>query len=661
MMLKIVDGATVPFQNGIPVPTFEPQDRPVIALNGKWLKKRFHADHDLTMSPRNQAWLMELGAREKNFLTEREFRDWAPHEVPLPENRLNGREAANAAETYEDGVWYCRTFHVDLTEPGQIYTLKALAMSYVADIWINGEWAGYHEGGFTPFALDVTPLLHDGENEIRIRIDNPPWGSRIDTIPAVKGTDFFNYTGIIHDLYIEVTDAVHIVRADIVPLSTSGDLKITVVLENRGNAGRTVLLSGAFYETDPKREDFLDSPLASGIIEGPAEINKELVESVSIAAGETRAVLFHATIVSPRLWSIWEPNLYVAQFSLSENGTCIDRLSTQFGVRVVRTDRTRILLNDAPVFLAGIARHEEWPEFGRTGAWERIRDDLRQIRQLHANMVRTGHYPNHVYTYLLLDRLGLLAMSEIPLWQLETEHFKVQEERKLPEQMWREMVFSQYNRPSVILWSTQNESRDVWHRLAYNRRLVREVRECYDDGRLITQSAAADQPGAYDPSMEPLDVAGWTMYFGIFHGGTFYEGTRKFLEEAHRAYPGKPILNTEFGHWTGERDQEEDKQLATYADTLRALMEKAALRPDGTVNPDGYVAGIDFWIMYNWYVNHNQWVNTFGIYHMDRQKAKSVARLIKNDYGKITGPNRGIALSGEGQAGRMKENRGGDA
>lgn len=187
------------------------------------------------------------------------------------------------------------------------------------------------------------------------------------------------------------------------------------------------------------------------------------------------------------------------------------------------------------------------------------------------------------------------------------------------------------------------------------------MRECYDDGRLITQSAAADQPGAHDPSMEPLDVAGWTMYFGIFHGGTYYEGTKKFLENAHRAYPDKPILNTEFGHWTGDRDQEEDKQLDTYADTLRALMEKSVLRPDGTVNPEGYVAGIDFWIMYNWYVNHNQWVNTFGIYHMDRQNAKSVARLIKNDYGKITGQNRGIALSGESRADRMKEKRGGDA
>src|SRR6185437_13809406 len=152
---------------------------------------------------------------------------------------------------------------------------------------------------------------------------------------------------------------------------------------------------------------------------------------------------------------------------------------------------------------------------------------------------------------------------------------------------------------------TQNESTEVELRTAYNIRVVRDWKEHYYDGRLSTQSAAADQPGAHDPSMEPLDVAGRTMYFGIFHGSTYYEGTRSFLKAAHAAYPDKPILNTEFGHWTGEEGAEESKQLATYEDTLRALMEKATVSMSGTLRSEGFVAGIDFWIMYDWYVNHN--------------------------------------------------------
>jgi beta-galactosidase len=574
---------------------------------------------------------------------------WQPHRIPLPENELSGEERANAAETYEDGVWYRRT--LELEKQGDAsYILKSLGMSYIADIWINGEWVGYHEGGYTPFALDVAPYLQTGVNDIRVRIDNPPWGSRSDTIPALAGTDFFNYTGIIQDLYIEVTSLVHVVRADIVPLDIDGRLRCTVVLDNRDSKLRHVRLEGTIYEADSASPNFLGGALASGIKGAEAATDLPIHAEIVLEAGETKAIRFELAVKQPKLWTVGNPNLYVAEFRLQDacdaSTEPTDRFHTQFGIRTIKTHKTMILLNESPVFLAGIAMHEEWPDTGRTASWERILDDLSQIKGLHANFVRTGHYPNHIYTYLLLDRIGLLAASEIPLWQFETEHYEAQEKKRLADQMWREMIFSQYNRPSVILWSTQNESKDVELRLAYNRRLVHDLRERFDDGRLVTQSAAADQPGAHDPSMEPLDVAGWTMYFGIFHGSTYYEGTRSFLEAAHAAYPDKPILNTEFGHWTGEEGAEESKQLATYEDTLRALMEKATVSMGGTLRSEGFVAGIDFWIMYDWYVNHNQWIDTFGIYRMNRRTPKRIAELIRRDYGAITGQLQGSAVPG---------------
>src|SRR5690625_624043 len=126
------------------------------------------------------------------------------------------------------------------------------------------------------------------------------------------------------------------------------------------------------------------------------------------------------------------------------------------------------------------------------------------------------------------------------------------------------MIFSSYNRSSIIMWSMQNESKDVKLRKQYNENLVNEVRTLYDDGRLITQSAAADQPGYDDESMEPLDVLGWTMYFGIFHGSTPYEGTRDFIEKAHEKWPDKPILNTEYGLWSNADGSFLEKQVKLY-------------------------------------------------------------------------------------------------
>lgn len=652
MTLRTIDGVSIPFQNGVPVPSFEEQNRTVIPLSGEWRKKRLAMDHSFSLASRGEQWVRELEEKEGEYVRGAAAIEWESHVVPLSENRLTGEAEAKAAETYEDGVWYQRTFVVERLDSGLVYMFKSLGISYVADLWVNGCWIGYHEGGFTPFAFDVTAALREGENEIRIRVDNPPWGSRVDTIPAVAGTDFFNYTGIVQDLWFEAAPAATIVRADIVPLDTDGRLQVTVVLMNRGEAAADVCLEGSLYEADKQSDHFLTSPLASTIADIPAFTDRAISGTLTLQPGQVRAVRFTIKVSNPKLWSAWQPNLYVASLTLtaSQDGASEtrDAFYTQFGIRTIRTRGTQIELNGSPMFLAGIARHEEWPDTGRTASWDRILADLVQIRGMNANMVRTGHYPNHLHTYLLLDRLGLLAMSEIPLWQFDTAHYEAQNEKRLADQMWREMVFSQYNRPSVVMWSTQNESKDVWLRLAYNERLVADLRGSYDDGRLLTQSSAADQPGPHDPSMAPLDVAAWTMYFGIFHGGTYYEGTRDFLAEAHRAYPDKPILNTEFGHWTSGADSEEAKQVVTYQDTMRALMANATVSEAGEWRPDGYVAGIDFWIMYDWYVNHNNWIDTFGICHMDRTTEKPVAALIRADYRAITGDNGGVVPVREG-------------
>ncbi|MCM3337632.1 glycoside hydrolase family 2 [Paenibacillus sp. MER TA 81-3] len=643
MELRTVDGICVPFQSGIPVPSFDAQERLTLDLKGIWKKERFAADHDFSLSPRDERWFERLRA-EAAGRTGVEFDDanWDTRKLPLPENDIQGKEEANSSETYEDGVWYRRTFVLGTEWANKAVTLHALSISYIADIWVNGHWVGYHEGGFTPFALDLSSYVKAGEvNTIALRIDNPPWGSRVDIIPATPGTDFFNYTGIIHDLYISGSSCCHIARVDAVPLDEEGSVRFTVVLENRGSLPVKSQVEGQIFDADGECAAFLNSPRAADIKGNQAAWDGNLSWTATLAPYETRAVEMVVRIREPRLWAFWKPDLYVAEFSVTMADTAdeADRFATQFGLRTVTTEGTRLLLNGRPVFLAGIARHEEWPDTGRSATWERIRDDLAHMRQsMHVNFVRTGHYPNHVYTSVLTDRLGLATISEIPLWQFKREHYEAQEQKRLCDQMWREMIFSQYNRPSILMWSTQNESVEVELRTKYNIRVVQDLREHYADGRLTTQSAAADQPGAHDPSMEPLDVAGWTMYFGIFHGSTYYEGTRDFLQKVQELWPNKPVWNTEFGHWSSERDTMAAEQVKTYKETFQALVERAVISSDGEAewNADGFLVGIDFWIMYDWFVNHNNWIDTFGIFHMDRKTMKPVGDLLRQDYERLT-------------------------
>ncbi|MCA1036607.1 glycoside hydrolase family 2 [Bacillus infantis] len=642
--LMNINDREIPFQNGIPYPSFEPQTtRLVETLSGIWKKKRFEADHDWSLSERNEQWILRT-EEEASGITKVNFDSstWEDHSVPLPENQLTGKAEVNGAETYENGVWYRRKFFLDREWENKTITLKCLGLSYVGDFWINGTYAGFHEGGYTPFAFDITQLAQPGYNWIVVRIDNPPWTTRIDTVPAVNN-DFFNYTGIIHDLYLEATSGVQVVRTDVVAKSVDGKVDVTVVLENRLDYERKVSIGGTVYETDPQSENWLAEPSAKSIITQRADVVGTMDQTIELGPKETRVVTFQLEIQSPKLWSIRAPHLYVLETKLFSEQEELDSFYSQFGIRTLGAQNAKVLLNDTPVFLAGVARHEEWPGYGRTAAWDRIRSDFLQIADLSVNMVRTAHYPNHVYTFIMLDRIGLTAMSEIPLWQFETHHYEAQEERGISYQMWREMVFSNYNRPSIIMWSTQNESKDVNLRKQYNERLVNEVRGSYNDGRLITQSAAADQPGFDDESMEPLDVAGWTMYFGVFHGSTPYEGTREFIENAHQKWPDKPIINTEYGIWSNADESFLEKQVEIYTDVHLSLIEKVTVSPQGFVNEEGYVAGIDYWTAFDWYVNHNQFYQTMGMYCMDRTTRKPLYHEFIKDHQRLMAATNGLA------------------
>lgn len=642
LQLKTINDRTIPFQNGIPIPSFDPQQRQIQSLAGVWKKQRFDADHNWSMTHRDKEWISQT-EHDSAGITKPEFDDstWDSHNIPLPENKQTGKAEVHGSETYQNGVWYRRHFFLDDSWDGKTVTLKCLGVSYIGDFWVNGNYAGYHEGGYTPFAFDITSFMKKGENTIVVRVDNPPWTTRIDTVPAVDN-DFFNYTGIIHDIFLEATMGVHVVRADVVPKNTTGDLEISVVMENRTNHIKRFTLAGNVYDTDIHAENWLSEPSAKGLCQQKVDVAGLDNTEIELAPLETKVISYEVSIIDPKLWSIRKPHLYVLEVLLQEEQSEVDSFYSQFGIRTITTEKAQILLNEEPIFLAGVARHEDWPHYGRTASWDRIKSDFLQIADLSVNMVRTVHYPNHVYTFIMLDRLGLTALSEIPLWQFETHHYEAQEQRGISYQMWREMIFSQYNRPSVIMWSTQNESKDVKLRKKYNENLVNEVKNSYRDGRLITQSAAADQPGFEDESMEPLDVAGWTMYFGIFHGSTPYEGTRDFIEKAHQKWPNKPIMNTEYGIWSNADNSFLHKQVEIYRDVQLALIEKATVTPQGHTNENGYVAAIDYWTVYDWYVNHNQFYQTMGMYHMDRETKKPLYDEFVKDHKRLMGETNGI-------------------
>jgi beta-glucuronidase len=366
--------------------------------------------------------------------------------------------------------------------------------------------------------------------------------------------------------------------------------------------------------------------------------------SVSLAVPPTGAKAWRgqAIIPNPRLWSPVAPSLYIARAMLRDGGpggTVLDELHTQFGIRTLGTQEAMFLLNGRVAFLPGIARHEDHPVYGRSLPKNVILEDLRKLQSLNVRFLRTAHYPNHPFTYLLADRLGLAVMEEIPVWWFdEALPWLIQNSiRKIHLQMWREMIHRDYNRPSVFLWSTCNECRDVDNRKNWIVMARADLRDRYDDGRLVTQSAAADRPGAHDPSQEACDVAGWTMYFGTFHGSgytfDYYNGTKNFLVDANWYWPEKPIINTEFGMWSAEGGVLESTQRKAFDSTFAALSWRALVRGDGRINYGGYLMATTWWTAFDWYTSGLPGgFQSMGVYHMDRSTPKQVTAVLQSAY-----------------------------
>ena len=647
LSLQDVNGVKVPYQNGIPLPSFEKQ-RTIIDLAGTWKKQRFDASDQVTLAKRDAAAIAQIES-EANGRQLASYNDsaWEDKTLPGVENQLRSWPITPVISYDYDAIYYRRTFQIDTSFSGKYVKLIFYAVNYIADVWINDHYVGYHEGGHTPFAFDISPYLtYGGSNTIAVRVHNVRWNSNKFIVPY-NTPDWFNYDGIYHDVYLEISDPLNVVRTNIVPKDIDGNIDAAVIINNTKNTASNVTAKIQVYEADVNDTN-IQSEFASDLAGTEVTLSGTTENEVSVQADNISVWKTSLQIPNPKIWTPKNPNLYIMKVTLTENGIVVDEYYTQFGVRTIGTKGNKFLLNNRIMFFTGTARHEEHPDYGKAVPKEIIYSDLKMVKSIYANFLRTAHYPNHLYTYLIADRIGLTIMEEIPVfWFDHPEAWQHQEQRRITYQMFREMVFKDYNRPSIILWSTSNECLDVANRAIYNQNIVNDQRENYYDGRLVSQSAAADRPGANDASQAPLDAAGWTMYFGVFHKynnavrkSETYAGTFDFLSKVRTEYPDKPAIDTEFGYWSGEHGTSYEDQNYIFDNTFRAFKLYAALSQSGTVNESfgGGLMAATWWCIFDWYqfkniVDTTQLsYQTMGLYSMDRQTAKPVLTKLKIAY-----------------------------
>jgi beta-glucuronidase len=406
---------------------------------------------------------------------------------------------------YEGPVWYRRSFDL-APDPARRYLLHFGAVNRVARVYLNGELVGEHEGGFTPFAFEVTEGLVAGTNSLVVEADN---SRQRDAVPTLM-TDWWNYGGITRP-----------VRLLELPRSYVEDYSLALARGSQRRVEGWVRLAGF------DRQQTVTVRVPEAGVETMVETD---------AAGYAQ-VRFEADL---ELWSPDDPHLYEVEIA-SET----DRVVDAVGFRTVEVRGPEILLNGKPIFLRGVSAHEEAPfRGGRAHSVEDARTLLGWVRELGGNFVRLAHYPHNEAMVREADRMGVLVWSEIPVyWTISWENPETlaSAQRQLAESIERDR-----NRAAIILWSVANETPVSDARNIFLGELVETVRGL-DPTRLVTAALEIHSEGEGtvvidDPIGEQLDVISANEYIG------WYDGLPEKCDRISWRTPyEKPLILSELG------------------------------------------------------------------------------------------------------------------
>ena len=459
-----------------------PAGREIISLDGSWhvIVDPYDVgklDYRAKPLSNNNAFFKDYKPQSKSELVEYDFDHSGRLNVPGDWNTQR-----ESLLFYEGTIWYKQTFDYEKPAQERLF-LYFGAANYQADVYLNGEMLGHHEGGFTPFDFEITDRVHARDNFVVVRVND---SRSKDQVPAITA-DWWNYGGI--------TRPVRLIR---VPQTFIQDY--TVQLEK----GSTHSVKGWVQLNGPKLRQRVT-----------VRVPETGLTKVFQTDSQGRAEISFTVDIS--LWSPENPRLYKVEIAAET-----DRVIEDIGFRTIETRSTDILLNGTPVFLRGISIHEESPTHpGRAWSEEDARTLLSWAKELGCNFVRLAHYPHNEAMLRLADLMGLLVWAEVPVyWNIQWENPKTLQNA---ENQIREMIARDHNRASLIIYSVANETPVSDARNRFLRQLIQDAHTS-DPTRLVsaalqdTETVRGDRIvlSINDPIASDLDVLGNNEYIGWY-------------------------------------------------------------------------------------------------------------------------------------------------
>ncbi|MBV5281346.1 MAG: glycoside hydrolase family 2 [Paludibacter sp.] len=410
--------------------------------------------------------------------------------------------------TYLEGtVWYKKEFRYTVTAGKRLFVHFG-AVNYLADVYLNGEKIGVHEGGFTPFQFEITTNVKEGANSLIVKVDNKRLKNGL---PGI-GYDWFNYGGITRDVHLVETGATYIEDYHIqLRKGSSKEVLGWIKLNGEGKQQRIKVRIpelGLKYSTKSDNS-------------GVAKLN------------------FSSAF---KLWSPDSPKLYKVVVECET-----DTIEDEIGFRNIEVKGSKIVLNGKPIFIKAVNIHEENP-YKRARAISQ--DDavllLDQAKELGCNLVRLAHYPHNEYMVKQAEKMGLMVWSELPVYQ-HIEFADSVVPLKL-ETMLKEMVRRDRNRCAVVVWSLSNETYTGTPKRTEELISLTEKCKALDSTRLIThvindQGYKNNTFSVWDTLYRYSDIIALNEYIGWYIPWQGSPTETKW----ETAFPDKPVFISEFG------------------------------------------------------------------------------------------------------------------
>ena len=478
----------------------------------------------------NDHWKFYKGECREGYRPKLDDSGWEKIRLPHTWNVTDSFDDRNADDGLDISYYYYRGYgwyrkNLDISfESGQNVYIEFEAANKVTDVWINGQYAGEHIGGYSGFRFNITPFIESGRRTlIAVRVNN---AYHYDIPP--HRADYTMYGGIYRDVRMIITDAACIERVLISTPRVTADaasLKLNTALKNNSVKG----FKGTLELTLKKPQ---------------GDVCSRWKQNVSIAPDSVTRVIIEDVIFEPDLWSPDNPTRYSIEVRLLRNGKEIDAISEKFGCRWFSFDADNgFYLNGRHLRLKGVNRHQDKAGFGNALSNEHHVRDIEIIKSMGANFLRLAHYPQDPAVLDACDSLGVLVWEEIPVIT-SVGKMKFRQNAK---NMLREMIMQHYNHPAIIIWGLMNETMrhqpdDQLHWTVTLCKELNQLAKQLDPSRMTAQ-AQFDSRGT--DILDVTDIRGWNRYFGWYKGK--FEDFAAFMDDQKRRNPHHVIIISEYG------------------------------------------------------------------------------------------------------------------